>query len=197
MGFVTRTDLRLVWPESGQSAPCQPKIFRSRRAWAKVRHHIARPGKVTIAITAGMRRSKRHDQDNNGQRLAFRAADFGVGIVDNGCAGGRLLFCDFTRHIRAGRLAELLLGGFFNLQQCHCIIGERTEFQPDPAGRHGNVVYPENSGTSLTPVTSPSWTGSAIGNTAMPGIAGSPILSSTGSGTSGGLCWWCGLPRCG
>jgi hypothetical protein len=42
----------------------------------------------------------------------------------------------------------------------------------------------QTSGTSLTPATSPSWTGSAIGNTAMLGIAGSPILYATGSGTT-------------
>lgn len=42
----------------------------------------------------------------------------------------------------------------------------------------------QTSGTALTPVTSPSWSGSAIGNTAMLGIAGSPILYSTGAGTT-------------
>ena len=42
----------------------------------------------------------------------------------------------------------------------------------------------KNSGVALTPVASPSWSGSAIGNTAMLGIAGAPILYTAASGTS-------------
>jgi uncharacterized repeat protein (TIGR01451 family) len=41
-----------------------------------------------------------------------------------------------------------------------------------------------NSGPGLTSVTSPSWTGAAVGNTAFLGIAGEPILYQTGGGTS-------------
>jgi uncharacterized repeat protein (TIGR01451 family) len=40
------------------------------------------------------------------------------------------------------------------------------------------------TGTTLSPVTSPSWNGAAIGNTAMTGIAGSPVLYATGTGTT-------------
>lgn len=40
------------------------------------------------------------------------------------------------------------------------------------------------SGVSLTPVASPSWSGSAIGNTAMLGIAGKPVLYSTAGGNT-------------
>jgi len=42
----------------------------------------------------------------------------------------------------------------------------------------------KTSGTSLTPVASPSWSGAAIGNTAMTGIGGAPVLYQTGAGTS-------------
>ena len=42
----------------------------------------------------------------------------------------------------------------------------------------------KTSGTALTPVASPSWTGAAIGNTAMTGIAGAPVLYQTGAGTT-------------
>jgi hypothetical protein len=42
----------------------------------------------------------------------------------------------------------------------------------------------QNSGVALTPVTSPSWSGAAIGNTAMLGIAGSPVLYTAGSGST-------------
>ena len=143
MGFVTRTDLRLVWPDSGQSALCQPIISQSRQARAKVLRHITRPGKVTIAVPAAMRQREHHDQNNNAHHLAFRGADCGLAIDDNGCAGCQLLFCGLTRYVQAGRLGNLLPGGFFNLQQYHRIIGERTGFQPDHAGRHGNVVCPE------------------------------------------------------
>jgi len=40
------------------------------------------------------------------------------------------------------------------------------------------------TGTTLTPVVSPSWTGAAIGNTAFTGIIGAPVLYSTGAGTT-------------
>jgi hypothetical protein len=42
----------------------------------------------------------------------------------------------------------------------------------------------KTSGNALTPVASPSWSGAAIGNTAMTGIAGAPVLYQTGAGTS-------------
>ena len=42
----------------------------------------------------------------------------------------------------------------------------------------------QNSGVALTPVTSPSWSGAAIGNTAMLGIAGSPVLYTAASGST-------------
>jgi len=42
----------------------------------------------------------------------------------------------------------------------------------------------KTSGTALTPVTSPSWNGAAIGNTAMLGIAGEPVLYATAAGTT-------------
>ena len=42
----------------------------------------------------------------------------------------------------------------------------------------------KNVGVALTPVASPSWSGAAIGNTAMLGIAGAPILYTAASGTS-------------
>ena len=40
------------------------------------------------------------------------------------------------------------------------------------------------TGVSLTPIAAPSWSGAAIGNTAMTGIAGLPVLYQTGAGTS-------------
>ena len=40
------------------------------------------------------------------------------------------------------------------------------------------------SGAAVAPVASPSWSGSAIGNTAMLGIGGLPVLYATGSGTT-------------
>lgn len=42
----------------------------------------------------------------------------------------------------------------------------------------------QNSGVALTPVASPSWSGAAIGNTAMTGIAGAPVLYTTASGST-------------
>ncbi len=42
----------------------------------------------------------------------------------------------------------------------------------------------QTSGVALTPIASPSWTGAAIGNTAMLGIAGSPTLYATNAGNS-------------
>ena len=43
----------------------------------------------------------------------------------------------------------------------------------------------QTSGTAaLTAIASPSWSGAAIGNTAMTGIAGSPVLYQTGAGTT-------------
>ncbi|WP_248633944.1 CshA/CshB family fibrillar adhesin-related protein [Novosphingobium nitrogenifigens] len=42
----------------------------------------------------------------------------------------------------------------------------------------------KTSGTALTATGSPSWSGAAIGNTAMTGIAGSPVLYQTGAGTT-------------
>jgi uncharacterized repeat protein (TIGR01451 family) len=42
----------------------------------------------------------------------------------------------------------------------------------------------QNSGVALAPVTSPSWSGAAIGNTAMLGIGGSPVLYTASSGTT-------------
>jgi hypothetical protein len=42
----------------------------------------------------------------------------------------------------------------------------------------------QNTGAALAPVASPSWSGAAIGNTAMTGIAGAPVLYTTASGTS-------------
>ncbi|WP_420383962.1 CshA/CshB family fibrillar adhesin-related protein [Novosphingobium sp.] len=40
------------------------------------------------------------------------------------------------------------------------------------------------TGVSLNPVSSPSWTGAAIGNTAMLGIGGLPVLYATGGGNT-------------
>lgn len=40
------------------------------------------------------------------------------------------------------------------------------------------------TGTTLTPVAAPSWSGAAVGNTAMTGIAGKPVLYQTAAGTS-------------
>jgi len=42
----------------------------------------------------------------------------------------------------------------------------------------------QTSGTALTAVASPSWTGAAIGNTAMTGIGGLPVLYASGAGTT-------------
>jgi uncharacterized repeat protein (TIGR01451 family) len=42
----------------------------------------------------------------------------------------------------------------------------------------------QNSGVALTPVASPSWSGAAIGNTAMTGIAGAPVLYTAASGST-------------
>jgi hypothetical protein len=43
----------------------------------------------------------------------------------------------------------------------------------------------QTSGSAaLTAIASPSWTGAAIGNTAMTGIAGAPVLYQTGAGTT-------------
>ncbi len=40
------------------------------------------------------------------------------------------------------------------------------------------------TGATLTPVAAPSWSGAAVGNTAMTGIAGRPVLYQSASGTS-------------
>ena len=40
------------------------------------------------------------------------------------------------------------------------------------------------SGAAITPSASPTWSGAAIGNTAMTGIAGSPVLYQTAAGTT-------------
>lgn len=42
----------------------------------------------------------------------------------------------------------------------------------------------KTSGVALTPVASPSWSGSAVGNTALLGIAGEPVLYATAAGTT-------------